>query len=547
MLDRLKKLVASPPATPTRAPSQPSTAIVPVHRALPPDQRPQTTMGYLDRNPDSPRPIVGMSPRLRTADEEIRQAWHPVAAHARHVLTQSGFLQYGVELSTAWTVGGDGLGLNLTPDHESLGWSADYANDWARAVEQSFAEWSNDRLAADTQGRMKFGAVQGAALKSFLATGDILAVLNYGEKQGTWWKSSVTLLDPARLATPPIWNQPGSTIRDGIEFDVNGRALAYHIRGVGGRLHGQTLRIPRFGDGGKELVFHGFDGEAGTIRGISPLGAAIAAILQTQNVADAAVMAAHIAAMVVGVVTSDLPSDVVARSIGGEDGNPLTAMMSQRVSWHETLKKAGAHLTLGNGAKIAHLSTGERFEMRAGKESFSAYEPILKMGLREAARALGLAPEHLDGDKSQATYSSIRVATAEAFDIIQRRRKILIEPLNEWALAHVVEEAIARDDLPFPAKGFRSSLDAFRARKAYALKCQWRGPAPPTPDELKSARAAGERVRTGLSSLSDEIASTGRDPEAVFRQRKVDEAFLKELGLELPWPPVKSQPKGGAA
>ena len=64
---------------------------------------------------------------------------------------------------------------------------------------------------------------------------------------------------------------------------------------------------------------------------------------------DAAVLSAHIAATIVGVVTSDLPSADVARAIGGEDGDPLGAMMASRVSWHEQLKAANAHLRLGHG------------------------------------------------------------------------------------------------------------------------------------------------------------------------------------------------------
>jgi lambda family phage portal protein len=498
-------------------------------------QRPEMTMGYLDRHPDSARPPLSVAPYLRSADEEVRRAWAPVTGHARHLLTTSGFLAYGVELSCAWTVGGAGLLPNITPDADALGWDAGFAKTWARAVENHFANWGNDPLSCDAQGRMKFGQMQSAALKSWFASGDILSVLDFEAKRGASWKSALSLIDPTRLMTPYLWQTGTIGIQDGIEFDKRGRPLAYHIRPLPGQT--ETVRIPSFGSHNKRLALHVFDGDVGTVRGISPLGTAIGGILQSQNMADAAVLSAHIAAMVVGVITSDLPSDVVAKSIGGNDPqNVLTTMMTNRIEWHEGLKKAGAHLQLGHGARVVHLSSGERFDLLAGKNAFSDHKNIIDMGLREAARALGLSYEHITGDKSGNSYSSIKVAISEAYSIVEQRRKRLIEPLCEFALTSIVEEAVADGTLPFPRRQYLNSLEAFRAQKHLALKTAWRGPAAPAPDELRAARAAQLRIQSGLTSLSDEIAALGGDAETTFTQRQHDEEMLRERKLTLPWP-----------
>lgn len=526
-----------------RASSPPGTTLVPVpiHRAGHPPAQGETRMGYLDRNPDSARQQIGMAPVLRTADQEIRRSWTPVTAQTRHLLTQSGFLSYGVELTCAWTVGGDGLGVNVSPDADKLGWQPSFAKTWANAVEAAFREWSHDQRVCDGQGRLKFGAMQSAALRSYLATGDIIATLEFKRRPGSRWASSLSLIDPARLWTPPVYAMPNVRITDGVEFDESGRSVAYHFRPLQG--FGTSIRVPVH-QNGKQVVLHAFDGEVGAIRGISPLASAIQAIAQSQNVQDAATLAAHVAAMIVGVVTSDLPSDAVARSLGGPDANALEAIMANRVEWHEQLKKANAHLQLGHGARIAHLSTGERFDLFAGKVTFDEYEKIIRLGLAEAARALGLSPEHMTGLKDQATYSSLKVAAAEVRAIIDRRRKVLVEPLCEFALASVVEEMIGDGRLPFPSRGYSSKLEAFRAQRALALKCEWTGPAVEDPDVLKSTRAAVERVEAGLSSLSDEIAASGKDPETVMRRRADDEAALRDLGVEMPWTSSSQQRKG---
>ncbi len=123
----------------------------------------------------------------------------------------------------------------------------------------------------------------------------------------------------------------------------------------------------------------------------------------------------------------------MARAIGGPDANPLSAMMEARTGWHESAQEAERALKLGHGARIAHLSTGERFDLLAGKVGFSEYERIIRLGLAEAARALGLSPEALHGLKNEASYSSLKQAAVEMRAIVARRRKVLIEPFVEFA------------------------------------------------------------------------------------------------------------------
>lgn len=532
--------LGSSPAPQTHA--LPATALVPVpiHRALYEHERPQQTLGYLDRPADSSRPFLLPAPALRSADHEVRRAWGPVAAHASHLLTSSGFLQYGVELSTAWAIGGDGLQPNISPRVESLGWTPEFAAKWSKTVEQAFADWSHDRRACDGLGQQKWGALQGAAYKGWFRTGDIFAALDYGPKRGTAWRTSINLIDGARVATPPAW-QRGGAVTQGFEFDDRGRKLAVHLRPLLG--FGDTVRLPMENSSGKALVLHVFDPEVGTIRGISPLGAAIQGVLQAQQVADAAILASHVAAMLVGVVTSDLPSPELMnqlRSITDVQADPYAASMQARAGWHEGLKEQNAHISLGANARIAHLMSGERFELHAGKQGFDDYETILRMGLAEAARAIGLAPEFLHGLKDKATYSSLKVAAVEGKAIIDRRRKILLEPLNEFALHAVTEELVAMGEVDFPApgKGFSrgTPLERFRTYGHLALRSEWSGPAIADPDPLKEAKAAAMRIQFGLTSHTDEISAMGRDRDAVLDKRASDRQALRDRGLFLPWP-----------
>jgi lambda family phage portal protein len=500
--------------------------------------------GYIDPTPGSARPHLAIAPHLRTADEEVRRSWTPVASHARQLITQSGFVAFGIELACAWTVGGDGLQPNIVPDAEALGWDQKFAENWARFAEQRFREWSNDPRSCDSGGKQRFGALQNAALRSYFGTGDVIASIDVGEKAHTPWKTSVQLIDPARLKTPWMWQQnTRSAVQDGVEYDRRGRPIAYHFRLPPGITGAQTIRIPVFTSAGKQLVLHAFDGEVGAVRGLSPMASALSSVMSAMNVADAATMAAHLASLICGIVTSDLPSGDLARAIA-DSGSPLVAMQQQHAEWHQQLHDAKQNLALPHGAQIVHLLSGEKLEILAGKQEFQQYEFLIKNGLREAARALGLSYEHLTSDKSEATYSSIKVAISEAFSVIERRRKIICEPLAEWALFSLIEEMIDGKMLMWPGARSSNPLDDFRKKRAF-IRVEWRGPAAPSPDELKAAKAASHRLQFGLSSLSQEIGAFAGDFDAVMKQRKRDQEVIESQGIRIPWPVMPA--RGGSS
>lgn len=546
MLEKLKAAVfgrGQGEVVPARPPMPQSTALVPVIR---PSSGVQ--MGALDQTFDSARPTLMPMPALRSFDEESRRVHMPATAHARHLTAVSGFLQYGVELNAAWMVGGDGLRLNLKPVAHELGWDDEEARRWSAAVENLFAEWSNDVASCDAAGRMKFSQMQAAAVRSYLASGDVMAALDYGVKPSAAWRTSVSMIDPMRVWTPvlPHWGWNNS---DGILFDARGRAIAYNVKDLD--RSGRTTQFNVYGQGGKRLFHHGYDADVGTIRGVSPLAASVGGILQALGAVDAATLAAHVAAMVIGTLTSDFPSDAALSAFRTASDDPMAALQASRVAWHEGLKASKSDVQLGHGARVVHLATGERLELHGSTKNFEAYEVILMNGLREAARALGLSYEALTSDKSEATYSSLKYASTEARSIMDRRRKAIIEPMCEWALENVIEEAIATGRITYkrsPAYRRMSSLDAFREQKRWLLKAEWTAPSIADPDEYKSARAAVLRMQYGLSSISEERAALGKDSDAVWDSIQRDREEGKRRGLFFPmYEPGRRSTNGGTA
>ena len=132
---------------------------------------------------------------------------------------------------------------------------------------------------------------------------------------------------------------------------------------------------------------------------------------------------------------------------------------------------------------------------------------------------------------------------------MDRRRKAIIEPLCEWALENVIEEAVAVGRITYkrsPAYRRMSTLDAFREQKRWLLKAEWTAPAIADPDEFKSARAAVLRMQYGLSSISEERAALGKDSDAVWESIQRDRDEAKRRGLGFPtFEPGRRSTNGG--
>lgn len=63
----------------------------------------------------------------------------------------------------------------------------------------------------------------------------------------------------------------------------------------------------------------------------------------------------------------------------------------------------------------------------------------------------------------------------------------------------------------------------------------WRGPAKPTADDLKAAKASSERMRNGTSSVEDETGDLGIDADALFEQRQRLRERYAEAGMRSPY------------
>jgi capsid protein len=148
-----------------------------------------------------------------------------------------------------------------------------------------------------------------------------------------------------------------------------------------------------------------------------------------------------------------------------------------------------------------------------------------KMLLREVARCLGMTFETLSGDYTGATYSSIRMATSEIWPIILRRRAV-VASFTQTLFEAWLEEEIEQEHIPFD-----NGLLGFLANRPAAVLANWRGPAKPQADDLKTAKA--HEVYKNMGIMSDErIADDlGYDIGDEYERRAREMKLRQKLGL----------------
>lgn len=511
----------------TRTKRRAAAKPAPVDAAL----RPKPQAGFM-RNDF----LRGWRPALRETSDDVRTAWATAASRTIDMIQNSGWIAGAVDQSIAYTVG-TGLRLACKPDSVALGWTMAEAQQWAQDVERRWEAWSCRPIECDIAGQSTIGKMQAQALRSHFAYGEILATMPYLKRApGGQYGTKVQMLPPLRLSQD---NNP-PTMRQGVIQDRFGFPLAYRIKSPPDSFDPFQYRdIPARDPFGRSLVIHVFDGQPGQARGIPLITPALRVMRQFDQLADATLTATLLQTIFAATVKSPNPTDETLQAFqdlveqrASEAGaigavpSPFESMLDMRAGWYDKTQ-----IDLGTHGKIAHLAPGDELTFHSSLHPNSNYDTFARFLLREVARCLGITYEDFTGDYTQATYSSVRMATSAMWMITIYRRVNIVAPFLNPIFEAWLEEDIERGWTPFPG-----GVDGFIANRAAASRAHWRGPAKPQADDAKFA-AAVETLRN-MGVVSDEwiCAELGEDWQDIADQLAREKAYREKLGLRDGYP-----------
>ena len=200
----------------------------------------------------------------------------------------------------------------------------------------------------------------------------------------------------------------------------------------------------------------------------------------------------------------------------------------------------GARLDRARESKVAisdsqvnHLGPGEELEFKTASTPGGQYLPFSTHLQRIMARCIGVTFSSFSLDPSRATYSSVRMENASIWPVVLRRRERIAAPICQSIYEAWLTESVVEGRIPF-----KGGVSAFMATRDKATWAEWVGPPPPTADDLKSAKAATERLGNRTSSLAIESASVGYDPQDIAAMRQSDIELYEGYGMGDPYMPI---------
>ena len=169
---------------------------------------------------------------------------------------------------------------------------------------------------------------------------------------------------------------------------------------------------------------------------------------------------------------------------------------------------------------IERLRLGEDVKF-ADPPSAADFGPYASVTLREIASGLGIPYESLTGDYSQVNFSSGRMGWIEFQRNIDAWRWNMFIPQFLDVLVGWTNDALAA----------MNGAAMQPASAAPTVKISWTPPKREMINPKEETATARDMVRSGLSSLSDQIRQLGSDPMEVFDEMASDNAALDARNL----------------
>jgi len=452
---------------------------------------------------------------------------HHAAAIAHELATANPVVATLLENLTTTAIG-TGLTLSAKPNAKALGISEEAARQLSHDVETLWAAWANTPHECDQSGRFTVHQLAASAFRTYLLSGEILAVLNAVRYRDARTRTKVCLLSPLQLDHTINGMRDGLHVWRGVAFDKSGRRLGYYLKSLPlGAMSIEPMAqfVPAQTSWGRPRVVHIFDPlDPQQVRGLSPLTPALTPAHERESASEFVLANFLLQTQFAMTVESDLPP---AQALGGLEINHQLGGMDNfikvRDDWYSK-----ARLQPSPGT-VNHMAPGDHLHFNAAKNPSATYSDFDKSLTRRAARAAGDSFEAVSGDYSQTSFSASRMAMALPGRVNARRRAAILEPFYRAIYRAWIEEAIETGaiELPEGAPEFWTNPDAYTCAK-------FLGEGAFEPDPRKAAEADVLSLENNLETLEDVLARKGKDLETHLAQIATERALMAKYGLTFP-------------
>lgn len=376
-----------------------------------------------------------------------------------------------------------GSGIQAHPQHP---------NDAVRKMQKQLWEDSGQEIDADDL--FDIAGVQTLAARAFFSDGEVLVRRRWRSPlDGLAVPMQIQLLEGDLLPVEKNEIVPDGEIVNGVEFDADGRRVAYHLLrrhpGEYGRasMTGmQTVRVPA-----AEIAHVFLALRPGQVRGIPELSTVLLRLKSLDNFDDAVLFRQEVSNLFAGFITKP-PAEP------GMPGDPVTGSAMQY-----DVDGFSPVVSLEPGS-MQELAPGESVMFAEPPGAGADYGPFMRQQLMAAAASVGMPYEVMTGDLRDVSDRVLRVILNEfRRSIEQLQWNVFIHQFCRKVWHWWVDACALSGAMPMP--------DFYRRRRDYQ-RVRWVPQGWPYIHPVQDVTAKRMEIRSGLASRSGAVLSRGDIP-----------------------------------
>jgi len=486
------------------------------------------------------RALKGFIPRSSSPLDDIDKNNSTLRQRCRMLYMASPVAASAID-SNRTKIVGSGLTMKCSIDRDVLGISKEEAKAWQCKTESEWKLWASKKQNCDAIGMNDFNGLEQLALKSWLLSGDVFAVVKrYETTPYNPYSLRIHMVEADRISTPGTYSGyfgmtegkvpeghvgAGHAIHDGVEVDSSGRVVAYYVCNMYPNQYTSArrewMRVEAYGKKtGLPNIMQITDTErCDQYRGIPYLAKVIEPLLQLRRYTESELMAALVQSFFTAWIEtqtdqSGIPfNEVGAGDIAGVPGaNPGETQVSNHPNEYEMAP-----------GTVTHLAPGEQIKFGSPNIPTAGFETFVKTICKLIGSGLEI-PYDVLIKEFNSSYSASRGALLEAWEAFKMRRVWLVNSFCQPTYELWLTEAVARGRVKAP--GF---FDNPLIRAAWC-GARWIGPVQGQLDPKKEAEASLTLASKGIKThamITTELG--GGDWESNMEQLQHEQEMLSEL------------------
>lgn len=413
---------------------------------------------------------------------------------------------------------GTGIRPQSRIDHEQLGVTPEFAQEWQRACERVFRR---SMRYLDSRNQLDFYGMQRMVLKRAFVDGEIFVQRARVNGPNRPTDVAFELIETERVARPTGGGGETSGDRrivDGIELGSRNQPVAYHVslfhpaenRGILGRVssnYGRYARVKAWNSFGMPNMLHvrALD-RAPQLRGVTAFAPAMRYFVTLDDYLKAELQGKRNEACL-GFIRETSPDIQLIQQM----------MQKDDVAYDADIEE------VFNGMDV-RLLPGEKMTLLDPKRPGAMFEPFVFRIMSLMGAAIGVPFVIFMKDYAKVNYSSYRGALLDFLRMCETWFQMTVQSFCQPVWEAVLFDAWARGELP--------AVDVTENRSEW-FAAAWMPQKRDWVDPMKEAAAEEKALSTGTRTRSEILGSRGVDWEDNLRQTLVEEKREKELREEM--------------